>query len=50
MKPKPSRVIRVGLTPAEYVRLQRLSETTGIPIPRLVADAVREQHFKKAAA
>lgn len=46
---KQSPQIRIGLSPAEYARLKRLSDQTGVSIARLTADAVRAVHLKKAA-
>ena len=40
---KESIVTRIGLTPAELRQVRRISAETGVPISRLLADAVRAE-------
>lgn len=38
-------VIRAALTPAEWRKMRKLSESTGISMGRLAADAIRAVHL-----
>lgn len=41
-------MMRVGLTQREWQELRRLSRESGVPLARLVADAIRESLLKGA--
>jgi len=43
-----SQMIRVGITSAEWQAIRALSAKSGVPVTRLVADALRESLLKGA--
>lgn len=43
-------MIRVGISQREWQQLRRLSRTSGVPVTRLVADAIRESLLRKEQA
>lgn len=48
-EPRQSRQYRVGLTDREDAHLRRLSRETGVPLARMIADAVRAHCLKKTS-
>jgi chaperone required for assembly of F1-ATPase len=41
-------MVRVGITPYEWHLVRELSKSSGVPVTRLVADAIRESLLKGA--